>query len=443
MRRLERGASYIPLIIVLVLLVVAVVWAYVKTDESDQLRAQLMQAEQKSEQFDESRRKTLIYLQDVARVTGFGIETPTEDMIVDYRVDHTAIQNFVAQAVRDLETKYIRQFPTNVYTFAEDGGIRREESDGKVTVGYLAMGSVPSELTLQSLYQYMESAMQRMLADVTRLVNDRSRQESEFARIRRGFEDTIRDKDATIARLQEEKNAVETAKAQMEQAKNQEISDAEDRARGAEEALAQAEAAHRTAVQEMSAQISGLENSVQRLKVRQGAREQPIGPDGEVLSVTADMGLAFINRGKSDHLLPGTTFDVYTLGKGAQKVAKGSIVILDVEENRARARILDLADPSRPIVQGDLIESLTYNPGEQLHFHFLGRTRKYGKSDAMARVRQLGQAVDATVGIDTDYLVLGEPEGDEDLRETEAYKRAQELGVRVITEAQLSQFLNY
>ena len=44
MRRLERGASYIPLIVVIVLLLVAVIWAYMKSDEVDQLEKQIREA---------------------------------------------------------------------------------------------------------------------------------------------------------------------------------------------------------------------------------------------------------------------------------------------------------------------------------------------------------------------------------------------------------------
>ncbi len=40
--------------------------------------------------------------------------------------------------------------------------------------------------------------------------------------------------------------------------------------------------------------------------------------------------------------------------------------------------------------------------------------------------------------------MLGEPENEDlNLRDTDAYKQAVELGVKVITEAQLSRFMNY
>ena len=60
------------------------------------------------------------------------------------------------------------------------------------------------------------------------------------------------------------------------------------------------------------------------------------------------------------------------------------------------------------------------------------------------RLEQLGAMVDPRVGIETHYLVLGAPESeDENLRDSDAYKQAVELGVKVITEAQLETFMNY
>ena len=155
-------------------------------------------------------------------------------------------------------------------------------------------------------------------------------------------------------------------------------------------------------------------------------------------------GIAVIDRGKADHLQPGLTFDVYNLGKGAVKVYKGVITVLDVDADTAKVRIVSTTNPMNPIVQGDMIESLTYNPGEKLNFVLIGRFKKYGRSDAAKRLEQLGQGIQSNVGISTDFLVVGAPETeDENLEDTDDYRRAKELGIRVITEKQLSTFLLY
>lgn len=141
---------------------------------------------------------------------------------------------------------------------------------------------------------------------------------------------------------------------------------------------------------------------------------------------------------------PGLKFTVYALGKGAQQVDKAFVEVIEVLERTSVARVLDLVNPMNPVVRGDLFASPDYNPDEVIHFFLLGRFQKYGRSDAAKRLEMLGAKVDAKVGIDTHYLVLGAPEReDENLRDTEAYRTAQELGVKVITEDQLARFMNY
>jgi len=186
------------------------------------------------------------------------------------------------------------------------------------------------------------------------------------------------------------------------------------------------------------------EQDVRKAKKLKDMREKPIGPDGEILAASDTGGIVVLNRGKDMHMIPGLTFTVFNYGKGAVKVGKGAILVLEVGECTSKARIIETVNPMRPIVEGDLFESKAYNPGEVMHFYLLGRFKKYGRSDAAKRLEQLGAKVDSRVGIETHYLVMGAPESeDESLRDSDAYKQAVELGVKVITEAQLASFMNY
>jgi HAMP domain-containing protein len=441
---MERGASYVPLIIVIVLLVVALAWAYIKNDEVDQLAKEIKKAkaEQKAEQ---DRRVNLsLYLKNLGDKVGFPLENVTEKKPGGSDLDR--IDTWMAEKLDNLKQKFTREFPVAIYTFDPNGGIKRDDTaaDGRVKVVYIAPASIPSELKLEELYELMEGAMSRMLNDITRLVADVQRERAKFAAREVEFGGTIADKDGEIVRLRNEKSAVEASKAQMERDKNDEIQALENSKREAEENLETAQNRAKDEIAALKNQILALKQDVVKLKQRKQMETFPIGPDGQVLAVTDDQGLAILNRGKSDHLQPGTTFDVYTLGKGAQKIAKGVVTVLEVDSKTAKARVISLLNPMNPIVTGDYFESATYNPETQLHFYLLGRMRKYGKTDAAARLTDLGQAVDSEVGIDTDYLVLGAGENEDDnLRDKDAFKRAQELGIRVITEAQLSTFLDY
>lgn len=445
MRRLERGASYVPLIIVLVLLVVAVVWAYIQTDKAQQLEQDIRTAKESQQVEAQRRAATLLYLQQLGDRIGFGIDVESENKPMAYRADIAKVNAFIQEKLQNLRDKYVRKFPVSVYSFNDNGGVQRTEpEDGMVTVGYIATGKIPNDVTLQGLYNLMDEAMGRMLFDVNRMVEEKKREMERATEQLAGKDATIQEKNAEIDRLRGELDNLTAQKAQSERDLSNQINDLQSQLRDAQEERDTLEAQMKEQVASLNNQILAKEQDIQKLKKRKLDIEVPIGPDGQVLAVTDDQGIAIINRGKADHLPPNTSFDFYTLGKGAQKIYKGTGVVIDVEGERARVRITSLTNPSNPIVSGDYFESLTYNPDEQLHFYLLGRMQKYGRSDAAARLKQLGQAVDDQVGIMTDYLVMGSPEGeDENLRETQAYKRAQELGIKVITEQQLSSFLNY
>jgi NAD-dependent DNA ligase len=173
-------------------------------------------------------------------------------------------------------------------------------------------------------------------------------------------------------------------------------------------------------------------------------RDAPIlteGPDGEV--IIADNGVAIVNRGKTAWLMPGTIFDVLGRAKGGATYKKGSIKVTNCDDETARAAIVE-ENPRDPITKGDLIQSPIYSPNRQLHFVLIGDFKKMGRSQAEAVLGKLGAKVDAKVSSETNYLVVGAPAaGQESLDDTEAVKTAKDLGIKMITEEQLSWFCRY
>jgi BRCA1-like protein len=447
---LERGASYVPLIIVIVLLIVAVVWAWVKTDEAEQLmkdkRALMTQLDEKTMRAGElGQYLTLKLFPEVGFPVQEGVSVDRDGKIIpsEYGSDFLAIENFVLAKIDELKNRYKRTFPKGVYTEDGNGGIVREDGDN-VEVRYVNPSGLPSETTLEVLYAHMEGAMGRMLNDVSRHVALVQQEKQRFNAQKTEWENTVSQKDSTIS---EKDSAYETLR-QSAAARDSELSDEirtlEDQVREAEEKYEVEVKARREEVGGLKNELLAAEQDVRKAKKLKDMRELPIGPDGEILASTDAGGLVVLNRGKADHMLPGLIFDVFNYGKGAVKEAKGVIQVLEVGEATSTARIMEQRSPMRPIVQGDLFESSAYNPDEVMHFFLLGRFKKYGRSDAAKRLESLGAKVDSRVGIETHYLVLGEPENEDlNLRDTDAYKQAVELGVKVITEAQLSRFMNY
>jgi NAD-dependent DNA ligase len=290
----------------------------------------------------------------------------------------------------------------------------------------------------------MSSAMERMLNDINRLVIEIDRLNQAAAAAKTAFDNTIADKDSTIASKTKDFNDLQASAATREQELNGTINNLQLKVRESENALEEEKKARKTEVTGLKAELTKAAQDVVKAKDRKLEREVPIGPDGEVLAVTDAQDMVVLNRGKDKHMMAGLTFDVYEYVKGAVARKKAVVVVIGVDATTSRARVLELLNPMVPIVKGDLFESVAYNPNEQIHFFLLGRFEKYGKSDAAKRLTDLGAKVDTDVTVDTDFLVLGQPEAeDQNLRDTDAYKHAVELGVKILTEAQLSQFLLY
>ena len=454
MRRLERGASYVPLIIVIVLLIVAVVWAWIKTDEAEQLMKQIempktglkAQLEVKTKQASERASYLLQKLSPEAGfavVAGVSVDRLGNPIPLDYGSDFLAIENFTKGKLEELKSRYKRTFPRGTYTEDPNGGFAVESGD-EVDVKYVRVASLPGDTDLENLYGLMDGAMKRMLADVSRYVALVQQEKQRFDAQKIEWDNTITAKDTTISDRARDYETLRQSAASRDEELSNEIRTLEDLNRELEEKYDVEVKAHRDDVSGLRNELLAAEQDVRKAKKLKKMIEFPIGPDGEILAATDSGGLVILNRGKDRHMIPGLTFTVFNYGKGAVKVGKGAIQVIEVNDVTSTARIIETVHPMRPIVQGDLFESKAYNPDQVIHFYLLGRFKKYGRSDAAKRLEQLGARVDPRVGIETNYLVLGSPETeDENLRDTDAYRHAMELGVTVITEAHLKTFMNY
>jgi hypothetical protein len=97
-----------------------------------------------------------------------------------------------------------------------------------------------------------------------------------------------------------------------------------------------------------------------------GLKEQP---DGHIMRVDQRLRMVWIDVGRADGLLRQTSFAVYDHnenGSGTTK-PKGRIEVINVEEHMSTARILE-DFPSNPIINGDVIETPAWSPGQRIHF---------------------------------------------------------------------------
>lgn len=463
MRRLERGASYVPLIIVIVLLLVAVIWAYVKQDEADQLKKDVADFQKKWKTEQSLRVELSDHLKNkVAPKIGYtykGDQPEFEKFIVDPdlataelkkafdKVNRTWAVEVPIAAFKNPETNEDYQFPDQEgpgFKFDPGtGGFRRVMED-KYRIKYVEDIPGTSGQDIKTYTKITDAAAMRMVHDIQQLVKQlKMNHESAEAARKQAVEREKILKENVAAKQRALDEEQRTSQATI-QGLRTEVSKLRDDVQKAGAALDREKKERAVEVAGLNDDIEAKQQQVVKLKVKKIAIEKPIGPDGSVIAAAAGRGIVILDRGRADHMIPGLIFDVYGFGKGAVKLPKGTVKVLEVMEHTCKCRVLDLFNDLKPIVQGDKFESITYNPKEVMHFRLIGRFRKYGKSDAERRLEQIGVAVDKAVTIDTDFLVMGAPEGEEEnLRDTADYKLAMELGIKVLTEEQLSRFLLY
>ncbi len=331
---------------------------------------------------------------------------------------------------------------------SSDATAMQAEIDGvKQQVGG-ALGGAETKVTLQQAVGALRSALQNSQAA---LASAKSDLESEVAK-RRAAEGTVSTATESLSgqldqltqQLTDERQRADNqsqadARRFDELIASQEASDTA--ARDAQQALAEFEVQARRSTSTLEAQIKAL--AVRR----EGA--EPEAVDGSILSVGKTGAVAYIDLGARQGLRRGTRIEVLRQGKSGELMPKGTVEVRDVEDDMSLVGLTAEPDAFDPILPGDKLRNPHFAPNRTLHFFLLGDfPLTMSKEQATARLRELGAEVDETLGTATDVLVLGEKslaEGEfaAELTDTDEYKLADKLGMRIIRLAELSDFLKY
>jgi hypothetical protein len=212
-------------------------------------------------------------------------------------------------------------------------------------------------------------------------------------------------------------------------------------ARQAQQSLAEFEVKSRRDLSLVSAQLKAV-------AIRRAPRA-PDAPDGQILTVGAGGTIAFIDIGRRSGLRAGTRFEVLRPSDNGELVPSGSMVeVRELQDNIAMVGLVGEANPLDPILPGDSVRNPHFDKTRVMRHYLLGEyPLTMSKEFVAARLAELGAAVDTTLGTQTDVLVLGDkPLGEadaKDLTETDEYKFADKLGMRIIRLAELAEFLRY
>jgi hypothetical protein len=461
MRNRERGASQIPLVICIVLLLIAGVFAYTKYSEAESLEGRLNQILDAAKEKDaatppsDSTVKDLLRqirgpireakgrLDEVLAETG-GVDEENPDLVVSPTKLRNTRNKFLEASDKG---EFVVKFPTTVYKPNEGGGVIGSPSGNEVEAKYFLTKDLKgSNPDLTNIIEYIVvPGARRMVSDIKHYRDLYEQAQATKDTSEAAYRADLEKKDAEI-RAKVEENAA------LESRKNQDITDLRKQVQDAEAAKASAEQEKTREVEKLTAERNGYRSElekasaqVQVLKSRKRAIETDTSPDGSVLSISDAQDFAVIDLGKgNNNLLPGTNFDVYGIGKGGQEIPKGMIKVTKVEDDSSSCAVLDVFDRFNPIAPGDKIRSMTYSPKETVHVALVGRFQRMGKGDMAQRLRSLGVVVDDKVSISTTYLVVGAPENEAaPIEETPEYKAAELYGIQKLTEKELSRFTRY
>lgn len=430
-RASERGMSAIPFVVALLLLIIAVFMWYKADQEATELRAKATTNASSAKQWEERWQAESNARLELTETTGYGDQ--------QNKTDKAALQAALNGALEKWRTLFVIEFTADKFTPTGNGGqVERLQGD-KIKVVYVPAKDQIANPSIQTLLPILEAASARMQNDIKRAFEEKAAEVKAKVELTAARDKVLGEKDTAYAGLRAEYD-------QSKRAYEQQISELREKVSTTEQALqaaqSEAEAVKAEKEKAVATLTAQLNQKVAEIKTLVG-REQPFvseGPDGEV--VAAKNGIAIISRGKRDMLMPGTTFKVLGRIKGGELVEKGTLKVITCNDESADCTVV-AEQMNNPITGGDLIQSATYSPARKMRFVVIGELRKMGRSAAEGRLRALGAIVDNAVTTETHYLVMGTAGAGESLEETDAYRKAKEFGVQILTEDQLASFTMY
>ena len=189
----------------------------------------------------------------------------------------------------------------------------------------------------------------------------------------------------------------------------------------------------------LQVQIGKLQMHNTALVDKDQMRVPPSLSDGTILVAKGGLNTAFINLGKKDMLQPGTIFQIKNADSSA---IKGYATVTRVEETRAEVALSGIVDAiGDPVRDGDPIYNDLYSPGQSSKrtIYLLGRFGyPYHKPQLTKLLENLGNRVVAKMGPGVDTVILGDDaineagDGFTKVEESEEYKAATMLGVEFV-----------
>lgn len=427
----ESGMSAIPFVVSLLFVAgFAIAW-YKADQENVDLRQKLQTSSTNAADWQKKLETASNRILELTEVTGYGD--------AEGKPDKAAMQAALAAFLDKWRERLTIEFTADKYQQTGDGGVVEKIQGDKVRVSYLPAKDQLTNPNLQQVLGALEPAATRMQADVKRYVELLAAEMKSKQEMLAAAKQALTEKEGQYTALQSQLDQQKRSYEEQITGLRSEIQTKEQALQTVQGEIEAVKAEKDKAVATLTSQVNQKAAEIQTIN----QRERPFvseGPDGEV--VAARSGVAIINRGKKDFLMPGTLFTVLGRIKGGSLVPKGTIKVIVSNDESAYCQVVEESEVN-PIQGTDLIQSLTYSPNRQMRFCLIGEFRKMGRSQAEKRLKDLGASIDLNVSSETHYLVVGTPAAGEVLEETDAWKRAKEFGVQILTEGELASMTLY
>jgi hypothetical protein len=301
-----------------------------------------------------------------------------------------------------------------------------------------------SDKSLESALAKMEVAFETLgrKADEDARALKESRTSEETAR--NAYAEQAKTLNERIAQLENEKKEVEQRADTQKKSADEEIDKLRNQVTTSQNAMKEAAETARKEKNELINKSLGLEANLKQTSEKIRGIKESDRPDAEVVSVSDELGLVYLDLGRRHGLKPGTTFEVYTRGKGGEKLHKGRVQVRTVSADSSVAGVLEEADRYNPIVTGDLAQNILFDRSKPPTFVILGTLPgRYSLQEAKRILEGMGARVDTRVTVDTDFLVLGRKESEDAVpfEERPEYKNALQYNVQIIGFNELRNYL--
>ncbi len=409
MHNRQSGAAHVPMMFFLLLLVLflgAVGFAYVTQSKNNDLQKQLVAAQE-----------------DVKAVHA-------RELLVEHYIDD--IGNVIRKQGKytgrpSAQSVYAGATITHSNLMSPDE-VKKVLDDTLTAVGLSAATGLENVLgSLVTKIGQLNERVKDVEAENSKLREEKSEIDKRFqaataeatAKAREFAQTTEQQRTDYANAVQAHQNTVTQVQDSL-RAKNDELSAEKERAQAKEKQLASDIAKHQ------------MQNSA---LIERGRLQRPADvADGKVLVAKNGIPTAYINLGRKDLLQRGTVFRLKNPNSSA---VKGYARVTDVQEERSEVRLYDFVDPVGDYArEGDLLFNELYTPRVTRTIFLMGRfAAPYNKPELTQMLTRLGNRVVDKMQPGVDLVILGNDpvneagDGFSSVQESPEFKLASELRV--------------